>query len=158
MSGNQPVKGRHKFNVSLATLTLPGVQYHHFKTFKHPDIVPERPRESETESEVLTPQQAARKRYEERNIVQRREKARERMAKIAKENGKDKEYMKRNIVKVSTDIEMNVVTRKTGVVPSEFVILMSGRRYIENFGAKSFHHYLRRRNGHLQRPDDYVKS
>ncbi|KAJ3963408.1 hypothetical protein EV361DRAFT_874898, partial [Lentinula raphanica] len=91
MSGNQPVKGRLKFNVSLATLSLPGVQSYHFKTYKHPDIVPNPPKDSPTESEALTPQQEARKRYEQRNIVQRRERARERMANFFRRRAQNRE-------------------------------------------------------------------
>ncbi|KAJ3765051.1 hypothetical protein EV361DRAFT_918639 [Lentinula raphanica] len=147
MSGDQSVKGRRKFNVSLATLSLPGVQACHFKTYKHPDVVPKISKESQTESEALTPQQEARKRYEQRNIVQRREKARERMAKRRAQNREgeretQKLYEERYRQRHRDERRYQEDRRRS-------------LRYIENYGAKSFHHYLRRRNGHLQRPDDY---
>ncbi|KAJ3717424.1 hypothetical protein C8R42DRAFT_724340 [Lentinula raphanica] len=148
MSTDQPVKGRLKFNVSLATLSLPGVEAYHFKTYKHPDTISETPKGSQ-ESQPLTPQQEARKRYEERNIVQRREKARERMAKRRAQNREgeretQKLYEERYRQRHREERRYQEDRRRS-------------LRYIENYGAKSFHHYLRRRNGHLQRPDDYVK-
>ncbi|KAJ3738049.1 hypothetical protein EV360DRAFT_90891 [Lentinula raphanica] len=136
MSTDQPVKGRLKFNVSLATLSLPGVEAYHFKTYKHPDTISETPKGSQ-ESQPLTPQQEARKRYEER-IFRRRAQNRE------GERETQKLYEERYRQRHREERRYQEDRRRS-------------LRYIENYGAKSFHHYLRRRNGHLQRPDDYVK-
>ncbi|KAJ3817510.1 hypothetical protein F5880DRAFT_1618207 [Lentinula raphanica] len=135
MPETQKTQGRRKFDVSLAQLSRPGVQSHHFKTYKPPDMVTKAARECETETNELTPQQAARKRYEERNLELRRKKARERMAqyvfistlsslsylaipgvehRIMSENEKRRDSMKKSIVE---NIENSVGTRKIAAVP-----------------------------------------
>ncbi|KAJ3978881.1 hypothetical protein F5890DRAFT_1559529 [Lentinula detonsa] len=182
MSSSQKSQGRRKFDVSLAELSRPEKQTHHYKTYKPPDLPSKAA--SKSHSEELTPQQEARKRYEERNLLQRRKKARERMAKYvvifysiililglsdaerrtAKKNEKFRKLTKNCIAK---DIEKSVGTRRIDAVlceshpqPDELLLFsdISKSRYIEQYGAKSFHLYLRRRNGHLQRPEDYEEA
>ncbi|KAJ3964399.1 hypothetical protein EV361DRAFT_874030 [Lentinula raphanica] len=150
MNTNDKAQGRSKFDVSLSQLTRPGMQFHHFKSYKPPHMLPKKPQETQIESKVLTPQQEARKRYEERNLVQRRQKARERMAKRRAENHEkereiQKPYEERYRQRHREDRRYEEDRRRC-------------LRYIENHGAKSFHLYLKRHNGHLQRPDDYAES
>ncbi|KAJ3833060.1 hypothetical protein EV361DRAFT_873588 [Lentinula raphanica] len=149
MSNNHSATGRRKFDVSLAQLTRPGVQSYHFKNYKPSDMGLDPSHKSQTESEVLTPQQEARKRYEEKNIVQRRQKARERMAKRRAQNpGKERETQK------AYEEKYRQKHREERRYQEDH---RRSLRYIENYGAKSFHLYLRRRNGCLQRPEDYVE-
>ncbi|KAJ3738039.1 hypothetical protein EV360DRAFT_90909 [Lentinula raphanica] len=147
MSSKQ-AQGRRKFNVSLAELCRPEKQIEQYKTYKPPDMAPKAA--SESHSEELTPQQEARKRYEERNLVQRRKRARERMAKRRAEN-REKE---RELQKAHEEIYRRRHREERRFQEDRRRSL----RYIEQYGAKSFHLYMRRRNGHLQRPEDYEET
>ncbi|KAJ3765814.1 hypothetical protein FB446DRAFT_709152 [Lentinula raphanica] len=75
---------RQKFNISLAEYLRRGLNPRDYATYKPKNLVPPSTSvasatgDPETE---LTPQQKARKEYEDRNKEARREKARERMAK-----------------------------------------------------------------------------
>ncbi|KAJ3734622.1 hypothetical protein DFJ43DRAFT_1037805 [Lentinula guzmanii] len=124
MSSSQKSQGRCKFDVSLAELSRPEKQTHHYKTYKPPDLPSKAA--SKSHSEELTPQQEACKRYEERNLLQRRKKARERKPNIililglsdaerrtAKKNEKFRKLTKNCIAK---DIEKSVGTRRIDAV------------------------------------------
>ncbi|KAJ3828268.1 hypothetical protein F5880DRAFT_1503248 [Lentinula raphanica] len=150
MSETQKVQARRKFDVSLSKLTRPGVQFHDFKTYKPADMLPRVTQESQTEEKVLTPQQEARKRYEEKNRERRRQKARERMAKRRAENNekeREKQRAYEELYRQRHREERRYQEDRRRCL-----------RYIENHGAKSFHLYLRRRNGHLQHPEDYPEA
>ncbi|KAJ3965260.1 hypothetical protein EV361DRAFT_668964 [Lentinula raphanica] len=150
MPETQKTQGRRKFDVSLVQLSRPGVQSHHFKTYKPPDMVTKAARKCETETNELTPQQAARKRYEERNLELRRKKARERMAqRRAQDHERERETQRQYEEKYR---------RKHREQRRYEEDRRRSLRYIERHGAKSFHHYLQRRNGRLQRPNDYTES
>ncbi|KAJ3709708.1 hypothetical protein C8R42DRAFT_649216 [Lentinula raphanica] len=78
----KPPNERPKFNISLAEFLRKGLTARDYTTYKPEHLISEpatRSRDSEPDTE-LTPQQKARKRYEERNKEKRWEKARERMA------------------------------------------------------------------------------
>ncbi|KAJ3817338.1 hypothetical protein F5880DRAFT_1511862 [Lentinula raphanica] len=164
MSNTQNVQGRRKFDVSLSKLTWPGVQFYDFKTYKPPDMLSKTAQESQIEEKVLTPQQEARRRYEERSLIKLYVETESDDVKklvkewqsegqiITKKNEKSRNRMKNFIVK---GWYLRVFTK---IHREERRYQEDHRRcllYIENHGAKSFHHYLRRRNGHLQRPEDY---
>ncbi|KAJ3713057.1 hypothetical protein C8R42DRAFT_727399 [Lentinula raphanica] len=140
MSSSKQAQGRRKFNVSLAELSRPEKQIDHYKTYKPLDMAPKIPTESH--SEELTPQQEARKHYKERNLVQRRKKARERMAKCRAEN-REKE---RELQKHHEDLYCRRHREERWFQEDR----RRSIRYIEQHGAKSFHLYMRRHNGHLQ--------
>ncbi|KAJ3821488.1 hypothetical protein F5880DRAFT_1508525 [Lentinula raphanica] len=97
MSEHHQAQGRRKFDVSLAKLSRPGTQFHHFKTYKPPDMLANMTQEAQTDTKImLTPQQESRKCYEERNLEQRRKKARERMAKRrAQDREREREKQKK---------------------------------------------------------------
>ncbi|KAJ3816755.1 hypothetical protein F5880DRAFT_1512377 [Lentinula raphanica] len=133
MSSSKQAQGRRKFNVSLAELSRPEKQIDHYKTYKPLDMAPKIPTESH--SEELTPQQEARKRYKERRRAENRKKERE----LQKHHEDLYRRRHREERRFQEDRRRSI-------------------RYIEQHGAKSFHLYMRRRNGHLQRPEDYEET
>ncbi|KAJ3777638.1 hypothetical protein FB446DRAFT_699769 [Lentinula raphanica] len=164
MSNTQNVQGRRKFDVSLSKLTRPGVQFYDFKTYKPPNMLPKTAQESQIEEKVLTPQQEARRRYEERSLIKLYVETESDDVKklvkewqsegqiITKKNEKSRNRMKNFIVKGRYLRVFTKIHREERRYQEDRRRCL---RYIENHGAKSFHHYLRRRNGHLQRPEDY---
>ncbi|KAJ3819099.1 hypothetical protein F5880DRAFT_1616769 [Lentinula raphanica] len=147
MSENHQARGRLKFDVSLAKLSRPGTHFYHFKTYKPPEMLTSTAQDAQTDMKVtLTPQQEARKRYEERNLDQRRKKARERMARRRAQDSEREREKQKMYEEIHREERRYEEDRRRSL------------RYIEKHGAKSFHCYLKRRNGRLQRPEDYAEN
>ncbi|KAJ3817806.1 hypothetical protein F5878DRAFT_665381 [Lentinula raphanica] len=103
---NLPPKGRLKFDVSLTKLIQPGADF----TSYRPATLGRQSHQEPQEEVSLTPQQQARRLYEERNRDQRREKAREHVDKNQPQNKeKSKKGMKRHIANV---IERSVDSKR----------------------------------------------
>ncbi|KAJ3966066.1 hypothetical protein EV361DRAFT_936788 [Lentinula raphanica] len=148
MSGKPDHHERPKFKISLAEYLRKGVPARDYATVSsQKKLVSVSASEADNTESELTPQQLARKRYEERNKEVRRAKARERMAKRRASDPKgerdrqkpyEEQYRKRHREerRYSEDCRRSV-------------------RYIEQWGPRAFTNYRQRRNGHLQRPEDY---
>ncbi|KAJ3710275.1 hypothetical protein F5878DRAFT_645644 [Lentinula raphanica] len=149
MAGKQETNERPKFKISLAEFLRKGLTARDYTTYKPQDLVSDSATNSNREPEIeLTPKQKARKRYEERNKEIRREKARVRMAKATDYEAnrvKQKDY-EEQYRKTHREERRYGEDRRRAI------------RYIENWGPRAFTNYRQRRNGHLQRPEDYINQ
>ncbi|KAJ3709440.1 hypothetical protein C8R42DRAFT_644609 [Lentinula raphanica] len=126
---------REKFKISLAEYLRKGLAPRDYATYRPKNLLPDTTSNNGDPEHELTPQQKARKRYEERNKEARLEKARERMAKRRASDPKgDRDRQKRYEEQYRRthreDIVKNVVTARIVVDRScsTAVILKSGVR------------------------------
>ncbi|KAJ3746897.1 hypothetical protein EV360DRAFT_76431 [Lentinula raphanica] len=143
---------REKFKISLAEYLRKGLAPRDYATDRPKNLLPDTMSNNGDPEHELTPQQKARKRYEERNKEARLEKARERMAKRRASDPKgDRDRQKRYEEQYR---RTHREERRYGEDRRRSILFYS--RYIEKWGPRPFTNYCQHRNGRLQRPEDYA--
>ncbi|KAJ3752628.1 hypothetical protein EV360DRAFT_75190, partial [Lentinula raphanica] len=138
---------RPKFKISLAEYLRKGVPARDYATTSTPEnLVSDSVSETKIPELNLTPQQLARKQIKKLGVLKRENAWLNVGHPIPKENETDKSSTRNS---TENSIAKNDDTAR---------IVVDQCRYIEKWGPRAFTNYRQRRNGHLQRPEDYSES